>query len=131
MAKRKSTQSKSSRLSHFVDHSKVKARDIIPGWPRGRTVTVSFDNTRYLYFDMWPWLDRTSFAMQHQLGIDRVYHQMQQAMVNEWFEKYRTKDDRDIILWVCNELRLSKAYEIFNLELDDKPLYSFTLKLKV
>ena len=72
---------------------KIKARDIIQGWPRGRSTTTSYDNRFWQRFDYWPYLNRTSIAMLHQLGMERVYHQMQQAMVHEWFAMYRLTDN--------------------------------------
>ena len=69
---------------------RTKARDIIPGWPRGRS--TDYKHRIYLYHDEWPLLNRLSQEMHDQLDIERVYHQMQQAMVNEWFARYRLGD---------------------------------------
>lgn len=66
---------------------KLKARDIIPGWPRGRSTA-----------DMWPdwksvdmgevfWPNRAEKIAE--LKLDREYHEAQQQMVNEFIERWR------------------------------------------
>lgn len=78
--------------------SKLKARDIIAGWPRPRTVLnlhrrdTMFDfvfwNRRF--FLGWPKEELDLYAKE--IEAEDTYHQMQQAMVNEWFSRYRTGD---------------------------------------
>jgi hypothetical protein len=70
---------------------KTKARDIVLGWPKGRSTTVTNSNDFYLLYDIWPYTNNSD-GMQEQYKLDRLYHQMQQAMVNEWFARYRLGD---------------------------------------
>lgn len=74
------------------NHSKIKARDIIPGWPRGRS-TVSWIYQPWQCINCW-WSFTSlnmSDEMKESLQLDIIYHAMQQAMVNEWFEGKRVQ----------------------------------------
>lgn len=91
---------------------KVKARDIISGWPKGRSTNVARSNILYCRFNMFremrlsigsslypKFLYKDSqyivedFRMyKFEEKFESTYHQMQQAMVNEWFAKYRLGD---------------------------------------
>lgn len=64
----------------------MKARDIIPGWPRGRT-TVGGRDLAYYEFFSWPWPSR--FLTLEELDQERKYHEGQQSMVNSYFEEWR------------------------------------------
>lgn len=71
---------------------KLKARDIVPGWPRGRSSSSSFVSNLWQYADF---LKEMSFwTAYHMFGVspDTVkylisnaeYHQQQQKMVDEF-----------------------------------------------
>lgn len=70
----------------------MKARNIIKGWPRPRS-TVSWKPKPYEWINdslfWWLYRDIKSSEMQESLKLDNLYHQMQQAMVNEYFASYR------------------------------------------
>ena len=85
-----------------------KARDLIKGWPRPRTCFSAYDVNR-LNPDLFflglklriPFAATLSEYKQHQVDVKKAraefefestYHQMQQAMVNEWFARYRLGD---------------------------------------
>lgn len=69
----------------------TKARDIIPGWPKGRSVGWNKHNlsedARYKRY----WIFRTyrSTEMEAHAAQEAAYHAGQQAMVNAYFEQYR------------------------------------------
>lgn len=76
--------------------SKVKARDIIPNWPRGRSTTVSYYNDIECRL---PWLAfriGLNWAAKTKIHDDLIkelaYHQQQQKMV----EAFRRGDLRFI-----------------------------------
>lgn len=79
----------------YSDYKTInKARDIIPGWPRGRSTIATFDNDRFRwwgFYSIYPHRNSEEFAEQMQMEI--LYHQMQQAMVNEWFASYRLPEN--------------------------------------
>jgi hypothetical protein len=61
----------------------MKARDIIPGWPRGRSTTTAFYNGVWKTVDAWPYWLRFSVAMIEQWKMDAEYHRAQQKMVDK------------------------------------------------
>ena len=64
----------------------MKARDIIPGWPRGRSTTAPlFCRESIPSFQGWPLADITAFG--DEFFADLRYHQSQERMMHE----YRTK----------------------------------------
>jgi hypothetical protein len=84
---------------------KTKARDIVEGWPKGRSTVSSFDNAiDYRYNIFKEARMSTCFAIspmhiswdngfckyKFEETFETTYHQMQQAMVNEWFARYRS-----------------------------------------
>lgn len=82
---------------------KQKARDIIEGWPRGRSTMTPYPkrcwwHLLYLYQSSTS-LDNYNKAKEFE--FENTYHQMQQAMVNEWFARYRIKYtvDTELISW--------------------------------
>lgn len=117
---------------------KIKARDIIPGWPRGRS-TESWKIHQYKFLDVW-WLNIIiSKEMKESLKLDVLYHQMQQAMINEWFARYRLGDE---VFNNVVKVRIRTGYnnvvrgeihipvpildsEWFELEPDRRTLYTF------
>jgi len=65
---------------------KVKARDIISGWPKPRSSSCwSFD----VYFFSWSPASKERLRDQ---AAAKAYHEGQQRMVNQYFEQYRTYD---------------------------------------
>jgi hypothetical protein len=67
----------------------MKARDIIPGWPRGRS-TSSFEGN-------WAYVNdgfffRCSDEMRASLRLDAEYHRGQQAMMERYFAQYRSRE---------------------------------------
>lgn len=63
---------------------KLKARDIIAGWPRGRSTLAAIDWREQEIFRMhWP--PQKAF----EYFGDRVYHQGQQLMLDNYFEQWR------------------------------------------
>jgi len=69
----------------------MKARDIIPGWPRGRSTTVAFENERwswpwYSFGNMWRMRDQSYSETESRLRADYEaeveYHRKQQEMVD-------------------------------------------------
>lgn len=71
-------------------HSKVKARDIIPGWPRGRSTTVSYENRNWEYVDelFFDIFNRTSEEKKNDLRLDREYH-LEQKRMSDDYRSYR------------------------------------------
>lgn len=69
----------------------MKAREIIPGWPRGRSTTRSAVNSKYEYRHfLWPMY--RSEESQIDLEADAIYHAEQARMLHEFFfEAYRAK----------------------------------------
>lgn len=80
----------------------MKARDIIPGWPKSRSMSA-FTPHRGLAF--WFRLVRADDPRElADLMANIEYHEAQQRMMNAHFEKWRTPEepipwrDRDILL---------------------------------
>jgi hypothetical protein len=92
---------------------KIKARDIIPGWPKGRSTTASFDNHCWEYFDVWPKSCLHTDGMKEQMQLERLYHQMQQAMVNEYFAAYRLPPTKESIQLLEFCRLYAKVYNLF------------------
>jgi hypothetical protein len=70
----------------------MKARDIIPGWPRGRSTWAHAPSRWDLEgFDFGQnrlaWRDRVRKCSD--LKVDVIYHEAQQRMVNAYFERWR------------------------------------------
>ena len=75
---------------------KIKARDIIAGWPRGRSTLPTYHNDRWRCGMRWPMLALTGFmgvtslkAYEARLiaeddQAERDYHEAQQRMVDDW-----------------------------------------------
>jgi hypothetical protein len=80
---------------------KIKARDVIAGWPKGRS-TSGFSTTRLdLTFIVAVRSGRGRFltanpeadcAFLKELEAGVLYHEAQQRMVNEFLERWRTPD---------------------------------------
>lgn len=69
---------------------KVKARDIVAGWPRGRSTVVLWSNWELLWF-----LTRTPKSEKFfALGLEVAYHEGQQEMQNAYFERWRIGEAR-------------------------------------
>jgi len=79
-------------------HSKLKARDIIPGWPRGRSTECA-----HRFYWMWfpyPLLnqgllcvdDYWRAAVEEEVRLTREYHEQQQAMVDEFRRAFGYQD---------------------------------------
>lgn len=64
--------------------AKVKARDIVEGWPRGRSTSTLSLPERWMLD--WP-MNREEGC--HELIREIEYHESQQRMVNEYFEAWR------------------------------------------
>jgi hypothetical protein len=68
----------------------VKARDIIPGWPRPRSTSTfpcpTRDDMRLWICFFGPPSNARLECWEHMLA----YHEGQQRMVNQWFERWRT-----------------------------------------
>lgn len=84
----------------------MKARAVIPGWPRGHSVTVAAHNTEWqIGEDMlvcwyWPrragWRyylkpERGSLLEDHRLNV--AYHAGQQKMFDDFLSRYRTPQE--------------------------------------
>jgi hypothetical protein len=66
--------------------AKLKARDLIPSWPRGRSTTVSWENEKYRFRnDFFPWGVQGTDEYGRDLEADAKYHQKQQELVNNKF----------------------------------------------
>lgn len=111
---------------------KQKARDIISGWLKGRTTITSFDfdnDVSYRFnifkevrFIMYPFTEYSKQAQEDKVKYkfeehyETTYHQMQQAMVNEWFASYRLGDTihsdelKQRIYWFGVEQRINPKY---------------------
>ena len=105
---------------------KIKARDIILGWPRGRSTA-----------DMWPdWkmADMLEVFRPDQIEriaeakLDAAYHEGQQEMVNRFIERWRTLDLcfqaklRPIVDWVDQWKGEYADYGNFSMEAIQKSL---------
>lgn len=69
---------------------KLKARDIIPGWPRGRSTITCYSNDLWKYSrwnDYWFLIKRISADSLVDLKQDYNYHQKQQEMVNRFLTR--------------------------------------------
>lgn len=86
---------------------KLKARDIIEGWPRGRSTVPSVWNEQWKYFLSWPLFYQLSDDMVNQLYKDVLYHVDQYAMVHNYFATYRrTPNEFEAYIlkhWACIE----------------------------
>lgn len=76
--------------------NKLKARNLIAGWPRGRSTTASAVNMR------WQWDDFTMFYLhkaylQRDIDRDREYHDDQARMLDWWHSQYRVPEDKFMV----------------------------------
>jgi hypothetical protein len=62
---------------------KVKARDIIPGWPKPRSASCWSYNVYWL-----PWFPSLDERLADEQAT-RAYHKEQQRMVTAWLERWR------------------------------------------
>lgn len=82
------------------NHAKVKARDIIPGWPRGRSTSSDKSYEEYGEIDLW-WLHfgRANWSVDDMLmlvgdkQVNFEYHARQRAMMEEFRSRYRRPRD--------------------------------------
>lgn len=127
----------------------MKARDIIPGWPKPRSVLVwrrEWDPL-YLLFG-WPranWYSRDGIidiegsSRQEEFAAEVEYHAGQQAMVNAHFEKWRNRpttfgkawtvapdgiltNPRGITVWTMYDSKTGKPVAGIKYRLIDKDL---------
>jgi hypothetical protein len=66
------------------------ARNAIPNWPRGKSTTTAWSNTRWQDAEnicAWPYYLSPDFQMD--LFYDKLQHKDQQAMIDHWFANYR------------------------------------------
>ena len=101
---------------------KMKARDIVEGWPRGRSTGTFIDSIDDLAWYRMRW---TAYAYnplkgEHELIAQRhlddlmanvLYHQAQQKMVTEYFER-----------WRCSNYPDSYRFHLRSLGFDSGPL---------
>jgi hypothetical protein len=112
-----------TRDGHITEYVriKVKARDIVPNWPRSRTTMAMFSGTRFM---MRPFARNTQYYRYARIGnggngtievltpsfqyvtedaLERKYHNGQQEMVDDFRASYRvlTEEDKNW-LW-CSE----------------------------
>ena len=73
---------------------KLKARDLIPGWPRGRSTVVGWNVDGLAMFGFLGWYPRDEHSRTQawlEIAESRAYHAGQQAMVdgyrNQWSGK--------------------------------------------
>jgi hypothetical protein len=67
----------------------LKARDIVRGWPRGRSSVVLWPDWECgAMFFFQPMTEKRK-AREAELGQERDYHARQQDMVNRVFENWR------------------------------------------
>jgi hypothetical protein len=85
----------------------VKARDIIPGWPRGRSTVVLWPD-----WECAPWLWLTNWKSAEgyaDWAADREYHEAQQRMTTRFLtERFHEGNDP---AEVRIPLRASNLYE--------------------
>jgi hypothetical protein len=80
---------------------KLKARDIIPGWPKGRSTSVfgPLNSSLILWFASIrareDECDKLRFAEQL---ASLEYHQAQQNLLHAYFEAYRSKPEESHLL---------------------------------
>jgi len=68
---------------------KLKARDIIPGWPKGRSTSTFILNRDDLVWCLW--LNRANYHKSFfEMKASVEYHEAQQRMMNGYFERWRT-----------------------------------------
>lgn len=78
---------------------KLKARDIISGWPRSRSVSRAMCVRLSDYYEfrdkgLFPlYLSSVTNKFKQQAALEYLYIKMQQAMVNEWLTRYRLGDE--------------------------------------
>jgi hypothetical protein len=78
-----------------MSDSKLKARDIIAGWPRGRSTSTS---SYYLYeaemlifvlFGRTSWNATDLFKAEDEISASAAYHREQQRMFDWYVSRYR------------------------------------------
>lgn len=57
----------------------MKARDIIPGWPKGKSTESRARDWEYREFWIWPWQMWTEETREY-LRDNREYHELQQRL---------------------------------------------------
>jgi len=65
---------------------KIKARNIVPGWPRGRSTMPAYEQWAY---DVWfPFMRQTRDhrSMELERSLSRQYHEGQQKVFDGYFE---------------------------------------------
>ena len=71
---------------------KVKARNIIDGWPRGKSTSVSYENSLWDYVTddvMFRFAVRGHWTLRDDLIRDAEYHRDQQRMLDRHRSEYR------------------------------------------
>ena len=74
---------------------KLKARDIVPGWPRGRSTSVrspvELPIDYYLSYLGRTWWGIADFdKLEKETVLTALYHKCQREMLNQYRERYRT-----------------------------------------
>lgn len=85
----------------------MKARNLIPGWPCGRSTIPSPPMQRA---DEWLMSAGLPHMPIDELKAEQQYHNTQQEMVDDWFERYRNplrhvsviRDDAGLIAYMVN-----------------------------
>jgi hypothetical protein len=73
-----------------VTDMKLKARDIIAGWPRGRTTSVMFQSWQYETYWAGLWKKASGITLkEHTRNVE--YHFWQSVMAEEYRELLRNR----------------------------------------
>lgn len=70
-----------------VSGPKVKARDVIPGWPKPRSTSANWVPWRFYALPFYPSHLGETYAEDMTTVL---YHDAQQKMVDDYFEHWRT-----------------------------------------
>jgi hypothetical protein len=88
---------------------KLKARDVIAGWPRGKSQSQpyipSLDSFNFLIFGRSYWDDLDLFNLRVDLGNEFLYHRDQQVMLDRHRSEYR----RPTSAWLARKILASGA----------------------
>lgn len=99
---------------------KVKARDLVAGWPRGRSTGTFIDTRDLLEFCRWRWTNTKCPEIPlllADLEQSVAYHEGQQRMVDAFFAAWRTLPPASLV-----------RYSYFPSELKTFPIFRETLE---
>lgn len=80
---------------------KLKARQIVPGWPRGKSTSQPYISESN---DLWWWMIGRSewcaadgYDLHWDMARNIRYHREQKQMLDWWVSQYRTLDDEFMV----------------------------------